>query len=204
MRRKSGSSLTAFSLERSGRAGNSSARTHARRLRGLLVSAIALDSLLVSCLQQCLPPSLLHLPHPSHLPTATAACQHYAGGGAPRVDAAPDVRGHRSERKAAEACPERSRRDGEGSQNMQTGAEAHQELSFFQISSIFRLRAKPLDGRPSLQKSQFRSCPKQRIWRSFAVPSAALRAGFRRTSLASLAQRLRQPQDDKWPSIFSG
>ncbi len=29
-------------------------------------------------------------------------------------------------------------------------------------------------------------------------PSAALRAGFRRTSLATLAQRLRQAQDDRW------
>src|SRR5436305_3204765 len=34
-----------------------------------------------------------HLPHSSHLPTPAAACQHYAGDGAPRVDAEADVRG---------------------------------------------------------------------------------------------------------------
>jgi hypothetical protein len=38
------------------------------------------------------------------------------------------------------------------------------------------------------EKPHLRFCPKQRIWRSFAV--------LRRTSLATLAQRLRQAQDD--------
>jgi hypothetical protein len=62
-----------------------------------------------------------------------------------------------------------------------------------QISSIVRLRAYPLDGRPSSQKLQFRSCPKQRIWRSFAV--------LRRTSLATLAQRRSCPERSRRGSL---
>ena len=42
-------------------------------------------------------------------------------------------------------------------------------------------------------KPHLRFCPLQRIRRSFAVPSATLRAGLRRTSLA---QRLRQASNE--------
>ena len=42
-------------------------------------------------------------------------------------------------------------------------------------------------------KPHLRFCPKPRIWRSFAV--------LRRGSLAALAQRLRQAQDDKLTTL---
>jgi hypothetical protein len=45
-------------------------------------------------------------------------------------------------------------------------------------------------------KPQLRFFPMQRILRSFAV--------LRRSSLAMLAQRLRQPQDDKWAGVKLG
>jgi hypothetical protein len=52
--------------------------------------------------------------------------------------------------------------------------------------------------RADLDNDKFlpRFFPMPRIWRSFAV--------LRRTSLAVLAQRLRQAQDDKWAGVKLG
>ncbi|HSY47857.1 MAG TPA: hypothetical protein VLC46_03520, partial [Thermoanaerobaculia bacterium] len=76
------------------------------------------------------------------------------------------------------AAAERAQRasaaeDGEGSPDALLGAEA-------QTGFVVDL---------PYEKPQFRSCPRRCHWRSFAV--------LRRISLAALAQRLRQSQDDR-------
>jgi len=93
----------------------------------------------------------------------------------------PEPLSERSEREAAE--------DGEGSRTALPPATSAARCVDWGMSAQIRF----VVDLPH-KNAQFRFCPRRCRWRSFAV--------LRRSSLATLAQRLRQSQDDRLhPSV---